>query len=309
MRNFSDLRYFCQYIINKYGSPSNASEDDKAQEFRKIYLRDLPLDIRTLRAIASACGVYINGVDSKSLPQNIRGYHDVFDDKRNIYYKKGDTKSGIENTVLHEFREMIDPVFAELYTDYSPLRTNAVHQAANKFATAVLLPKEEFRNKIYELGFDVIALSKFYSKSCSQVLLRMGEVLQGSVFLYSALYEQGPEVDNWILNYWTGSANNDDPDANVYGADGLFPRKGRTVVPGSLIDMVVKTKKSHMVRRITILDTREDDGLVAVARPLVISGDIVKVALVVMLAHNIGLLQPQIDRINPVEVEEFHKHL
>lgn len=309
MRNFSDLRYFCQYIINKYGSPSNASEEDKAQEFRKIYLRDLPLDIKTLRAIASACGVYINGVDSKNLPQNIRGYHDVFDDKRNIYYKKGDTKSGIENTVLHEFREMIEPVFAELYTDYSPLRTNAVHQAANKFATAVLLPKEEFRNKIYELGFDVIALSKFYSKSCSQVLLRMGEVLQGSVFLYSALYEQGPEVDNWILNYWTGSANNDDPDANVYGADGLFPRKGRTVVPGSLIDMVVKTKKSHMVRRITILDTREDDGLVAVARPLVISGDIVKVALVVMLAHNIGLLQPQIDRINPVEVEEFHKHL
>lgn len=309
MRNFSDLRYFCQYIINKYGSPSNASEDDKAQEFRKIYLKDLPLDIRTLRAIASACGVYLNGVDSKSLPQNIRGYHDVFDDKRNIYYKKGDTKSGIENTVLHEFREMIEPVFAELYTDYSPLRTNAVHLVANKFATAVLLPKEEFRDKVYELGFDVIALSKFYAKSCSQVLLRMGEVLQGSVFLYSALYEQGPEVDNFILNYWTGSANNDDPDANVYGADGLFPRKGRTVVPGSLIDMVVKTKKSHMVRRITILDTREDDGLVAVARPLVISGDIVKVALVVMLAHNAGLLQPQIDRINPVEVEEFHKHL
>jgi len=309
LRNFSDLRYFCQYIINKYGSPSNASEDDKAQEFRKIYLKDLPLDIRTLRAIASACGVYLNGVDSKSLPQNIRGYHDVFDDKRNIYYKKGDTKSGIENTVLHEFREMIEPVFAELYTDYSPLRTNAVHLVANKFATAVLLPKEEFRDKVYELGFDVIALSKFYAKSCSQVLLRMGEVLQGSVFLYSALYEQGPEVDNFILNYWTGSANNDDPDANVYGADGLFPRKGRTVVPGSLIDMVVKTKKSHMVRRITILDTREDDGLVAVARPLVISGDIVKVALVVMLAHNAGLLQPQIDRINPVEVEEFHKHL
>ncbi|OBW61921.1 hypothetical protein [Dehalococcoides mccartyi] len=309
MRNFSDLRYFCQYIVKKYGSPSNASEEDKAQEFRKIYLRDLPLDIRTLRAIASACGVHINGVESKNLPQNIRGYHDVFDDERNIYYKKGDTKSGIENTVLHEFREMIEPVFAELDTDYSPLRTNAVHLAANKFATAVLLPKEEFRDKVYESGFDVIALSKLYSKSCAQVLLRMGEVMQGSIFLYSALYEQGPEVNSWILNYWTGSANDDDPDANVYGADGLFPRKGRAVVPGSLIDMVIKTKKPHLVRRITILDTKEDDGLVAIARPLAISGDIAKVALVAMLAHNIGLLQPQIDLINPIEVEEFHKHL
>ncbi|MDD4984248.1 MAG: hypothetical protein PHQ43_00465 [Dehalococcoidales bacterium] len=309
MRNFSDLHYFCQYIVKKYGSPSNASEEDKAQEFRKIYLRDLPLDIRTLRAIASACGVHINGVDSKNLPQNIRGYHDVFDDKRNIYYKKGDTRSGIENTVLHEFREMIEPVFAELDTDYSPLRTNAVHLAANKFATAVLLPKEEFRDKVYELGFDVIALSKLYSKSCSQVLLRMGEVIQGSIFLYSALYEQGPEVNNWILNYWTGSANNDDPDANIYGADGLFPRKGRTVSSGSLVDRVIKTKKPHMASRITIMDSRDDDGLVAVARPLAISGDIAKIALVVMLAHNTGLLQPQIDNIKPIVVEEFHKHL
>jgi hypothetical protein len=309
LKNFSDLRYFCEYIVNKYGSPSNASEEEKAQEFRKIYLRDLPLDIRTLRAIASACGIYVNGVDSKKLPQNIRGYHDVFEDKRNIYYKKGDTKSGIENTVLHEFREMIEPVFAELCTEYSPLRTNAVHLAANKFATAVLLPTDEFRNKVYETGFDVIALSKLYSKSCSQVLLRMGEVLQGSVFLYSALYEQGPEVDNWILNYWTGSANNNDPEANIYGADGLFPRKGRTILPGSLVDMVIKTKKTHLVSRITILDSRDDDGLIAIATPLVIRGTLVKVAQVVLLGNNRYLLVPQIERTSPTIIEEFHRHL
>ncbi|AGG05900.1 hypothetical protein C1G86_1605 [Dehalococcoides mccartyi] len=309
MKSFSDLRYFCEYIVNKYGSPSNASEEDKAQEFRKIYLRELPLDLRTLRAIASACGIHVNGVDSKKLPQNIRGYHDVFDDNRNIYYKNGDTISGIENTILHEFREMIEPVFGELYLDYSPLRTSAVHLVANKFATAVLLPKDEFREKVYETGFDVIALSKLYSKSCSQVLIRMGEVLQGNIFLYSALYEPGPEVGSWILNYWTGSTNNDDPDANICGADGLFPRKGRAVLPGSLVDMVIKAKKPHLARRITILDSKEDDGLVAVARPLVIGGALAKVVLVVVLSHSIGLLQPQIERTKPVEVEEFHKHL
>ena len=114
MKSLSDLRYFCEYLVIKYGSPSNASEDDKAQEFRKIYLHNLPLDLRTLKAIASACGILVYGVDGRNLPQNIRGYHDVFDDKRNIYYKNGDTISGIENTILHEFREMIEPVFAEL---------------------------------------------------------------------------------------------------------------------------------------------------------------------------------------------------
>jgi hypothetical protein len=309
LKSFSDLRYYCEYIVTKYGSPSNASEEEKAQEFRKIYLRDLPLDIRTLRAIASACGIYVNGVDSKKLPQNIRGYHDVFEEKRNIYYKRGDTKSGIENTVLHEFREMIEPVFAELCTDYSPLRTNAVHLAANKFATAVLLPTDEFRDKVYETGFDVIALSKLYSKSCSQVLLRMGEVLQGIVFLYSSLYEQGPEVDTWTLNYWTGSANNNDPEANIYGADGLFQRKGRTVLPESLVDMVIKTKKPHLVSRITILDSRDDDGLTAIATPLVIRGTLVKVALVVLLGNNRNLLVPQIERTSPTIIEEFHRHL
>ncbi len=309
MKSFSDLRYFCEYIVNQYGSPSNASEEDKAQEFRKIYLRDLPLDIRTLRAIASACGINVNGVDSKKLPQNIRGYHDVFNDNRNIYYKNGDTKSGIENTVLHEFREMIEPVFAELCTDYNPLRTNAVHLAANKFATAVLLPKDEFQDRVYETGFDVIALSKLYSKSCSQVLLRMGEVLQGSVFLYSSLYEQGPELDNWTLTYWTGSANNNDPEANVYGAEGLFPRKGRTVLPGSLVDMVITTKKPHLVSRITILDSRDDDGLTAMATPLVIRGSLFKIALVVLLGNNRNLLVPQIERTSPTIIEEFHRHL
>jgi hypothetical protein len=309
LKSFSDLRYFCEFIVNKYGSPLNASEDDKAQEFRNVYLHNLPLDLRTLKAIASACGVHVNGVDSKKLPQNIRGYHDVFDDKRNIYYKKGDTISGIENTILHEFREMIEPVFAELCLDYNPLRTSAVHLVSNKFATAVLLPKDEFREKVYETGFDVVALSRLYSKSCSQVLLRMGEVLQGSIFLYGALYEQGPEVGTWTLNYWTGSANNDDPEANIYGADGLFPRKGRSVVPGSLVDMVIKGRKPYLVRRITILDSGEDDGLVALARPLVISGAPAKVVLVVVLSHSISLLQTQIERIKPVEVEGFHKHL
>ena len=309
MKSFSDLRYFCEFIVNKYGSPLNASEDDKAQEFRNVYLHNLPLDLRTLKAIASACGVHVNGVDSKKLPQNIRGYHDVFDDKRNIYYKKGDTISGIENTILHEFREMIEPVFAELCLDYNPLRTSAVHLVSNKFATAVLLPKDEFREKVYETGFDVVALSRLYSKSCSQVLLRMGEVLQGSIFLYGALYEQGPEVGTWTLNYWTGSANNDDPEANIYGADGLFPRKGRAVAPGSLVDMVIQRKKPFLAERITLLDGMDDEGLAALAGPLNISGAPVKVALVVLLGLNRNLFAPQIERTRPAVIEGFHRHL
>jgi len=52
--------------------------------------------------------------------------------------------------------------------------------------------------------FDIIELSSQYSKSCSQVLLRMGEVLHGKLFMYAALYE--PNAENELhVTYWTAA--------------------------------------------------------------------------------------------------------
>ena len=116
-------------------------------------------------------------------------------------------------------------------------------------------------------------------------------------------------MGNWTLRYRAVSTNNNDPEENVYGADGLFPRKGKAVVPGSLVEKVIKEKRPYFVRRITLLESREDDGLTAIARPLFISGEPAKVALVVVLFSNLKLLQPQIDRICPSEIYKFNKHL
>jgi hypothetical protein len=305
----SDLRNFCEYIVKKYGTPDAASEDDKASEFRNIFLQNMPLDIRSLRTIASACGIKVSGIDKDRFPKSIRGFHDVFENRRNIYYKKGDTKSGIENTILHEFREMIEPVFADICPDYNLLRTNAVHLAANKFATAVLLPEDDFREKVYDTGLDVIELSRLYSKSCSQVLLRMGEVLRGRLFFYGALYELDPEKNNWKVNYWTGSANHEYPDTNIFRINELFPKKGRRVDTGSLVDMVIRKKRPYMVEHITLEDAREDEGLTAIARLLTVSGKVTKVALVVVHGLNGNILVPQIERAKPVRIEGFHRHL
>jgi len=85
--------------------------------------------------------------------------------------------------------------------------------------------------------------------------------------------------------------------------------KEKPVVPGSLVEKVIKEKKPCMVRRITLLVGREDEGLTAIARPLFISGEQAKVALVVVLFSNLKLLQPQIDRICPGEIDKFYKHL
>ncbi|WP_046960771.1 ImmA/IrrE family metallo-endopeptidase [Dehalococcoides sp. UCH007] len=306
MKNPSDLRYFCYCLVHKYGSPESISEEQKAKEFRHYYLRDLPPTVKALRIVASCCGCNLDSSDK--MPKNMRGFNQVVNGKSNIVIKDGDTVSGMQNTILHEIREIMEGIFPTVCRDYKPLKTSAKHYAANKFATAVLLPEETFTKKVYETGFDVIELASHYSKSCSQVLLRIGEVLQGKLFFYAGMYE--PDTDNnWRVTYWTGSSNHNDSEANVYGLDGFFPRKNRSVTVGSLVEMTIKEGKSHMVEQISLLDEMEDEGLIAIANPLLIQNQPAKVILMVLLSHNRDLLSPQVEKMKPVIVERFHQHL
>jgi hypothetical protein len=71
--------------VDQYGSPGAATEDDKAQAFRRVYLRGLPPNLKALRAVASVCDVSLTGLDGHNLSENLRGYHEVFDGKRSIY--------------------------------------------------------------------------------------------------------------------------------------------------------------------------------------------------------------------------------
>ena len=306
MKNPSDLRNFCYCLVRKYGSPDEASEDQKANEFRQYYLRDLPPSVKALRAVASCCGCKLDSSDK--MPENMRGYNHVVNGTNNIIIKDGDTVSGIQNTILHEIREIMEGIFPSVCRDYRPLKTSAKHYAANKFATAVLLPGEGFTRKVYETGFDVIDLASSYSKSCSQVLLRIGEVLQGKLFFYAGMYEPDPD-NNWRVTYWTGSSNHNDFEANVYGLDGFFPRKNRAVDPGSLVEMTIREGKTHLAEQITLLDDMEEEGLVAIANPLMIQECPAKVVLMVLMARNRNLLIPQVEKLNPVRVEGFHRHL
>ncbi|MGI2336844.1 MAG: ImmA/IrrE family metallo-endopeptidase [Dehalogenimonas sp.] len=306
MKLSSDLRCFCDHLVRKFGSPGASSEEQKADEFRNVYLKGLPFNMRTLRAVASCCGINLNGLDK--MPHNLRGYHEVFGSNKNIYFKKDDSLSGQQNTILHEIREMMETLFAEAEPSYDALRTSARHLAANRFATAVLLPKDDFTQKAYETGLDIVELASFYSKSCAQVLLRMGEVLQGKLFVYSALYEPcGEGSSAWQVAYWTGCHNEEEPEANVYYSDGLFPKKGRYAPPGSLIDLAIKTRKPHLAH---IAPTDDDDNsLLALTRPLIISGELTKALLTTVLSTDRRLIEPQIERLKPIDIGGLRKLL
>jgi hypothetical protein len=310
LEGLSSLNLFCHYIVSRYGSPDEASEEQKAEEFREVYLKGLPADLKTLTAVAASCGIALE--ENERMPRNLRGFHDVYDGgARKIYYRKGDTPSGIENTILHELREMMEPIFAEICPGYQPLRTTACHLAANRFAAAVLLPRKTFLEMVYATGLDVIFLSGLYSKSCSQILLRMGEVLQGKLFFYGALYEivDNPEA-RWMVTYWTRSYNEECPEANVHGIDALFPRKGRPVASGSLVERAIQRKRACVAPHIGIVDDETADGLVAIAQPFIASGSTLsKVALVVLLQRDGKLLEPQIQHTRPIVLVGLRGHL
>ncbi|KTB47862.1 protein of unknown function (DUF955) [Dehalogenimonas alkenigignens] len=302
MRSLNDLEGFCDYLVKMYGSPRASTEEQKAAEFRKLYLKDLPTNVRALRAVAGCFGICLKELEK--MPRNVRGYHEICDGRKYIYYRAKDSASGIENTILHELREMMETVFGQIQPGYEALRTSARHIAANRFASAVLLPEDEFRERVYQTGFDVISLSRIYSKSYSQILLRMGEVFEGRVFFYGALYESDDaEGEEWAVTYWSGSRNGE-TNPNIFDIDGPFPKKGGRALPGSLVDRAVKTKKPHLSNKITLNRAwRLEGGLIALAQPMVDSAEIEKVAMVVMKASDGHLLKPQIDVLKPVTME------
>jgi hypothetical protein len=296
------LHLYCEHLVKKYGDPSHVAEDLKADEFREFFIKDLPVNVRSLRLVACVCGFNTEAIESDKMPAKLRGYHEMIDNKKTVYYREEDSQSGIQNTILHETREMIEPFFIKTYPGYRTLKTRALHIAANHFAAAVLLPQERFIEDIYNTGFDVLALAKKYSKSCAQILLRMGEVLQGKIFFYGALYEPEAEnADKWAVTYLSQSTESNNGLAYWYMMNGYLPKKGRGVKPGSFIEQTIKTGKSYLVGY-QIKQGKKNNSFIMLSQPQIISKCANKVVVVIIPEENRNLLDPQINHLNPIKL-------
>jgi hypothetical protein len=312
MTSFSDLHAFCLYLVHRHGDPATLNEDQKADEFRNLYGLKDPISASDLAGVAACCDIEVSRLPN--MPANVRGFHEEYGEHRKIYYKQGDVLSGIENTILHEIREMMEPHLVEVFPSYQPLDKDALHIAANRFASAVLLPRKSFTSMVYETGLDVFELAGYYGKSVSQVLLRMGEVLDGKYFFYGAIYDRDRKQGAWSVSYRT-LCSTLFPDPNVEELGAFFPAKGTTVTPNTIVDMAIKGGKAHLVRISTLLDAlpqqkgMEMRGMIALARPLHKSDVISKVVLTVMLGRDRNLLEPQISRIKPEIILRSHSNL
>ena len=303
MAEKNNLRLFCEYLIQKYASPEAISAEALADEFRNMFLDKLEVSPRALEAVTTCCGIK---TEARPMPEGLRGYNDTFAGHMNIYYMDNDCRSGKENTILHEFRELMEHVLTELCPGYQPLRTSVVHKAADRFAAAVLLPRQEFKQRVYETGLDVVALSKLYEKSCSQVIIRIAEVLQGEMFYYGALYELRADLPRQhVLTYWSACSQEEELSLPAY----LFPRKGRGIAPNSLVEEAIRQEMPCLVRRIIISELEGDNDLIALAQPVLVDDMVSKVALVVVLYQDRNVLRPQIERLSPVVIPCYFQHL
>jgi len=301
--DITNLRLFCEYVIHKHNDLADMSTETLADEFRRMFLEGLPINPKSLEAVAMSLGVRIA---ARPTPKGIRGYNDIYDGTMSIYYKDDDCRSGKENTILHEIRELMETHFADLQPDYSPLRTSAVHNEANRFAGAVLLPREEFKRMALKTGLDARALADHYSKSYAQMIIRIAEVMQRDMFYYGALYEQcnghrsSPEVTCWSAS---------SPDDSVCVPATLFPRRGRIAADGSIVDHVYQDTKPYLVNEVIVSEESSDNNLIAIAQPIISDSGLAKILLVAVLLQDRDAIEPQIEQLNPMTIEKLEGHL
>ncbi len=95
----------------------------------------------------------------------------------------------------------------------------------------------------------------------------------------------------------------------MYDRDGFFPRKGRIATDDSLVTLSVGQARPHVAQRIAFVDDTDGEGLVAIARPIIARGIAMQASLLVLREQDSGLLQPQIDRVKPIFMDRFYRHL
>jgi hypothetical protein len=157
---------------------------------------------------------------------------------------------------------------------------------------------------------DMIALSNLFNKSCSQVLLRMKEVLDGKLAFCGTLYEPHPErPEHWVVSYSTSTTNHTRHNIGWLKIDGFYPSKGQTVKPRSIVDRTLSSGKSHSVSYHIMQGLEEKGSWLILAQPLIIDDVVSKVAVVMLPVPEQNLLKPQIENVNPIQLEPISRYI
>ena len=244
----------------------------------------------------------IGVVSGARLAKGLRGVHYIQPDETYaIHYLETQWEGGKVHTVLHETYEIVhEQVWHRRYG--SPL-DRSVCLEADRFAAAVMMPPDTFEAYALATGLDVLALQKVFRCAYFSVTRRLGEVMRRQP-LMAVLYERkGDKPEEWQEQADPGEFRatavvrtpgfGEDSSPLLCGSKGLMPLAYRRPSPGSLAERVIVEGEAEYAEVESWQDETGRGGLALVAKPVVWSGRLAKVAVVAVPYGDRSVLQRQ----------------
>ncbi|MBW1855446.1 MAG: hypothetical protein JRJ00_12340 [Deltaproteobacteria bacterium] len=157
--------------------------------------------------IVTAC--YSMGVDSISfdiLPNNLRGFHQIYGNRIEISLRHDDWEGGISHTLLHELFEII----IECYNSKAKEKYDLTEYKANLFAASVLMPEKRFLEFCFRAKFDLQLIRRKYFHALFSLMLRLCYLFQRRNAYYIGIlaenneayeYQRPPAECNYFENF------------------------------------------------------------------------------------------------------------
>ena len=290
---------FCDELLKDDCPEARLEPEGLAENFSRSFGVRLHLSVDDIAVMLENAGIGL--VSGARLARGLRGVHYILPDNTYaIHYLESQWEGGKVHTVLHETYEIVhEEVWHRLYG--SPL-DRMVCPEADRFAAAVMMPPDIFEPYALASGLDVLALQKVFRCAYHSVTRRMGEVMCRQP-LAAVLYERrGDKPEEWPEQADPGEFRatavvrtagfEEIPSALLCGTRPiLLPY--RRPSPGSLAERVILDGEAAYDEIEPGHDESGRGGLAVVAKPVVWSGRLAKVAVVAVPYGDRSILQRQ----------------
>jgi hypothetical protein len=126
------LHTFTSDVVFRHAAAWPPSEQKLAEEFFDFFGSDSVGSFENLVGLCDSLGIEVS---QAALPEELRGYHHWYEEKRVILVAHDGLILSGQHTVLHELREILEHIFKEL--GYSTAEASLPESSADEFAVYV----------------------------------------------------------------------------------------------------------------------------------------------------------------------------
>ena len=284
---------FCRDLLDDHEQGRRLDPEIIAARFVDYFRVSARPSLEELEALVRQAG--FGEVAEMSLEEGMKGVHfGRPGEEYHIYYRDELWQGSKEYTVLHEIYEIMHETLCEMHSGTKPPKK--VCREANRFAAAVLMQPEGFRELAEAWGLDVAALQREYRYAYAAVALRLAEVVRRTPLLV-VVYERpdrrdparwpaGDDVAALRVKVVRRTAGLGPPRSQlVTGRRSGVPNKGKRIPTGSLAELAAHSGRAEYA---------EADGLAVVARPVYWKGRLAKMIIVAVPSAYRAALAPQV---------------